>query len=136
MEIVFAIFLLTVAAIDIKTRMIYDMILLPMFIAGLVLTPIPIEEAMLNAALGFLITFAIMRLSGGLGGGDVKFCAVLGVWLGNDLFSAIFMASILAAIVGVICAVRFRSLKYELPFGPFLSLGAWLAFEFDVSLLY
>ena len=130
---VFLIFLLIIAAVDFKTKMIYDKILLPMMLAGIFFDVkgwlVPIDEGILNAALGFLIMWIIFKIShGGMGGGDVKFSAVLGLWLGDKLFSAILIASILAAIVGIIIFLRTRNAKFELPFGPFLGIGALIKF--------
>ena len=83
----------------------------------------------INTALGFLLMWTVFKISrGGLGGGDVTFVAVLGVWLGDKLFAAILTASILAAMVGIIIFLRTKNLKFELPFGPFLAIGALIKF--------
>ena len=130
---VFLIFLSIIAAVDFKTKMIYDKILLSMMSAGIFFDVkgwlIPIDEGIFNAALGFFVMWIVFKISrGGMGGGDVKFAAVLGFWLGDKLFSAILIASILAAIVGIIIFLRTKNLKFELPFGPFLGIGSFVKF--------
>ena len=71
--------------------------------------------------------YAVFKMArGGLGGGDVKFSAVLGLWLGTKLFSAILTASVLAAVVGIFFYVKTRDAKFEIPFAPFLTIGALL----------
>ena len=130
---IFLAFLLFISWTDFKTLMIYDRILIPMSIVGIFFDAknllVPIEEGLLYSAFGFLLMFIIYKISrGGIGGGDVKFSAVLGIWLGEDLFSAIFLASILAAIVAVIFLIKFRDIKKELPFGPFLSAGSFIIY--------
>ena len=130
---IFLTFLLIISAVDFKTKMIYDKILLPMMLAGIFFDVkgllIPLDEGIFNAALGFFVMWTVFKISrGGLGGGDVKFSAVLGFWLGDKLFSAILIASISAAIVGIIIFLRTRNAKFELPFGPFLGIGAVIKF--------
>lgn len=130
---VFVTFLLIISYVDIREKMIYDKILLPMILAGIFFDVkgllVPIGEGIFYAALGFAAMWMIFKFSrGGLGGGDVKFVAVLGVWLGEKLFSALLTASILAAIVGIIFWLRTRDAKFELPFGAFLSVGALIKF--------
>lgn len=131
--IIFFAFLLIISWTDFKTLMIYDKILIPMATVGIFFDAnkmlVPIEEGLLYSALGFLMMYIILKISRGeLGGGDVKFSAVLGIWLGEDLFSAIFLASILAAIFAIIFLIKFRDTKKELPFGPFLSAGSFIIF--------
>ena len=131
--IIFAAFLIFISWTDFKKLIIYDKILIPMAAIGIFFDAnnflIPIDEAILNAALGFILMFVVLKISsGGLGGGDVKFVAVLGFWLGEKLFSAIFLASILAAIFAVIFFLKERDLKKELPFGAFLSAGSFIIF--------
>ena len=71
----------------------------------------------------FLCTFI---LPGSFGGGDIKLMAAVGLFLGweRTLFS--FVAAVLAA--GVCCllmlALKKLTRKSQIPFGPFLSLGA------------
>jgi len=125
----FIIFLSAIAWTDFKTLMIYDKVLIPMAVVGIFFDSanllVPLDEGIIFGGFGFLLMFLIFKLSrGGLGGGDVKFSAVLGLWLGEKLFAAIFLASILAATVGIIFLIKFRDTKKELPFGPFLAAGS------------
>lgn len=131
--IIFLIFLSAITWTDFKTLMIYDKVLIPMATVGIFFDAcnllVPLGEGILFSALGFLMMFLIFKLSrGGLGGGDVKFSAVLGLWLGDKIFSAIFLASVMAAVVAVIFLIKFRDTKKELPFGPFLSAGSSIIF--------
>lgn len=131
--VTFLIFLVIISVTDFKTRMIYDKILIPFAAAGIFFDAsgllVPIDAAIFYAGGGFFLMFAIFKISrGGLGGGDVKFCAALGFWLGEKIFEAIFFSSILAAIFALLAAIKFRDLKFELPFGPFLAAGALINF--------
>lgn len=129
----FAGFLFTIALIDLKTKMIYDKILILFSLTGFFFDVqnwlIPLDEGILFSALGFTVMLIIFKLSsGGMGGGDVKFSAALGLWLGSKLFSAILTASILAAIVAIFLYLKTHNSKLEIPFGPFLSIGAIISY--------
>ena len=124
----FAAFLLIIALVDFKTKMIYNKTLIPFALAGIFFDVqgwlIPLYEGILFSVLGFTVMLIIFILSRGrMGGGDVKFSAVLGLWLGSKLFSAI-----LAAIVGTFLYVKTRNSKLEIPLGPFLSIGAIISY--------
>ncbi len=80
-----------------------------------------------------------------MGFGDGKLALSIGLLLGApNGFSAI----ILAFILGSVCALAFTlfgslfnaekrlTMKSEIPFAPFLILGAWLALIYNLDLLY
>ena len=129
--VVFATFLAIISIVDVKSKMIYDKILIPMAAVGIFFDLagwlIPIDEATFCAATGFAMMYVVFKISGGgLGGGDVKFSAVLGIWLGTKIFSAILIASVLAAVFGIFLYLKTRDAKFEIPFAPFLAIGAIL----------
>ncbi|MBR1729537.1 MAG: prepilin peptidase [Selenomonadaceae bacterium] len=140
-SIIFAAFLIVIALIDLKSGLIYNKILLVMAISAIIFDLsgilIEIDQAMIAALIGFVIMYVIFILSrGGLGGGDVKFTFVLGLWLGLDgLLIAIFLSTIFASIVGLITFAIKRSLKIKLPFAPFMSLGAVTAYFFKEMII-
>lgn len=140
-SIIFAAFLIVIALIDLKSGLIYNKILLVMAISAIIFDLsgilIEIDQAMIAAFIGFVIMYVTFILSrGGLGGGDVKFTFVLGLWLGLDgLLIAIFLSTIFASIVGLITFAIKRSLKIKLPFAPFMSLGAVTAYFFKEMII-
>lgn len=77
-------------------------------------------------AAGSLFFFIAYFYADGMGWGDVKFVAALGLYLGfPGIFMAVFIASILGVIVGtlrILCLKK--SWKDPIPFGPFLAGGA------------
>ena len=103
-QLIFVIFLAIISIIDIRSGMVYNKVLLPMAVTALILDLfgkiIVFEEALTAAFVGGAILYTIMILShGGLGGGDVKFAFVLGLWLGTDgILTALFLATIFASI--------------------------------------
>ena len=70
-----------------------------------------------------------MRKEDGLGMGDVKMLAMIGAFLGwQPMLLTLVLASFAGALVGVaMIAVQRGSMKYALPFGTFLAVGALVA---------
>ena len=131
--IIFFAFLISISWTDFRTQIIYDKVLLAMAAVGIFFDAcnllIDLKSAILFSALSFVLMFLIFKISrGGMGGGDVKFSAVLGLWLGEKIFAAIFFASCLAASFAIIYFIKNRDLKSKLPFGPFLSAGSFFAY--------
>ncbi|WP_257346337.1 prepilin peptidase [Pseudalkalibacillus decolorationis] len=83
--------------------------------------------AWLGALLGFglLLLFAILS-RGGMGGGDIKLFAVLGLMFGwIDIFLVLFLASLVGSIFGVsMLLLRKVQRKQHIPFGPFIVTAA------------
>jgi leader peptidase (prepilin peptidase)/N-methyltransferase len=84
----------------------------------------------LAAAAIFWVLNLVTR--GGMGLGDVKLAAGIGLVLGLGHTSLVITAFALAFITGAIAsligvATRRISLKSALPFGPFMMLGAWIS---------
>ena len=72
--------------------------------------------------------YELVRKQEGMGGGDIKFLAMIGAFCGikGVLFSLV-SGSLLGSLVGIpLMIVKHADAKYALPFGPFLSFGAVL----------
>lgn len=80
------------------------------------------------AALLFFLLLVFLTRGRGMGWGDVKLAAVLGLLLGwPDIILALALAFVIGGIVGAWGVLSRRlTLKSALPFGPFLALGAAL----------
>lgn len=72
-----------------------------------------------------------------IGGGDVKFGFMLGLWLGWPLgVLALFLAYIIGAVAGVaLIGFKKLSLKSQVPFGPFLIAGSMVAYFFGNQMI-
>ena len=126
-----------VAVKDAKDRRIPNKIVLALLVCW-VLTMIPqlvidIESTLgmlKNSALGFVIGGGLFLLvylisRGGLGGGDVKFMAVAGLYLGlNGILPPMLYGSILAALFGLVMILLKKiGRKDAIPLAPFLYAG-------------
>lgn len=93
-----------------------------------------VAEAAAGGVIAFAVLFVIHFVSPrGMGFGDVRLAGVLGVALGwielPVVAVGLFLAFLLASVVGVaLIATGVRGRKDKVPFGPFLALGAYLAF--------
>lgn len=134
-RVLFACALVVLFAIDLEHQILPNVITLPGIAAGLAFAlvgPPGWRAAFLGAALGGGVLYAIaagyyyVRHEDGLGMGDVKMLAMIGAFLGwQQMLLTLVLASFAGAIVGVaIIALQRGSMKYALPFGTFLALGA------------
>jgi leader peptidase (prepilin peptidase)/N-methyltransferase len=123
--------LVPVALIDFDRRLIPNKITLPAAIlaiaVGLALAPAQMPEQLIAgaAAGGFLLFFAL-AYPRGMGMGDVKLAAVLGLYLGRSVAVAVLVAVLAATVVGIGIMTRAgvkEGRKTAVPFGPFLALG-------------
>jgi prepilin peptidase CpaA len=91
------------AVIDVRQRKIPNAISAPLLIAGLVFRATTggwdgFFNALAGFAVGFGLLFVLWLLRGG-GGGDVKFMAAVGAWLGPWHLIAVFLLSAVLLVV-------------------------------------
>ncbi len=137
-RLIFACAMIVLFAIDLEHQLLPDVITLSGLVAGLVFSfvfPPGLLDAVLGAILGggvlWLIAEAYYRYSGqdGMGGGDIKMLAMVGAFLGwQQVLLTLVLASVAGALLGsVIIATRKGGMKFAVPFGTFLALGALTA---------
>lgn len=91
----------------------------------------PVLRALLSAIIAVVALTAMALLPSGLGLGDVKLWAVLGLWLGRFAAWAPVAALVTGFFLGGLAAVvlivlRRVGRKDHIAFGPYLAAGAWL----------
>jgi leader peptidase (prepilin peptidase) / N-methyltransferase len=128
--LVFVTMLAAVTLTDLERRVIPNVVLAAGALAGagLVWAAYPdslAEHAIAAAAAGgglFVVAIAYPR---GMGMGDVKLAAVMGLYLGRAVAPALLIAFAVGALVGVGLILRHGTAarKRAIPFGPFLALG-------------
>lgn len=138
---IFAWGLIAVAFIDLDFQIIPDELSVGGVIVGLLISPllvIGLKGAAIGALLGGGIFFILAILyPGGMGGGDIKLMAAIGVFLGWQLTGlTILIGSALGSIVGLgSIAFLGKSRKDRIPFGPFLALGGLVALLWGEDLI-
>lgn len=141
-SLVFTSFLVAIAFIDLDHQIILDGMLACLAGTGLILqwaTGAVGFVSMLIAAGaggGLLLLLAVIS-RGGMGGGDVKFAAALGFWLGwPGIMIGLFFGFILGGLIsGLLLLFRLRGRKDFIPFGPFIAMGAWLTLLYGKKIL-
>jgi leader peptidase (prepilin peptidase)/N-methyltransferase len=137
-RILFGCGLLVLFAIDLEHHLLPNVITLPGIVVGFafsLITEPGWRDSLIGIALGGGVLWAIaegyyrIRHEEGLGMGDVKMLAMVGAFIGWELtLVTLMMASFAGSIVGLLLIVSRRgNMKYALPFGTFLAMGAVLA---------
>jgi leader peptidase (prepilin peptidase) / N-methyltransferase len=87
------------------------------------------ERAIAAAAAGGVLFLVVLAYPQGMGLGDVKLTATMGLFLGRAVGPAILIALLAGTLVGLALIVRHGSeaRKMAIPFGPFLALGGVVA---------
>jgi leader peptidase (prepilin peptidase)/N-methyltransferase len=85
-----------------------------------------IVQAAIGGGIGFVLFFLIVIVSrGGMGFGDVKLAALIGLVTGYLAVEALLMGMILGGLVAVILlGFKIKKRKEAMPFGPFLAVAA------------
>lgn len=137
--------LIVISFIDMKHRIIPDVISLPGislgFLVILILQWPNWTQALWHSFSGFLaggvslyalaLFFYWLKNKEGMGGGDIKISAMIGSFLSWDGILFTFFSSSILALMIMIPYLLFRKNKEEpflIPYGPFLALGALLFF--------
>jgi leader peptidase (prepilin peptidase)/N-methyltransferase len=127
--------LVPITLIDLDLRLILNSITLPAAVAAIVaalaLDPgfVP-EQLIAGAAAGGVFLLVALLYPRGMGMGDVKMAAMLGLYLGRAVAPAIFIALVSGVLVGAAIIARMgarEGRKATVPFGPFLAFGAVVA---------
>ena len=126
----FVTMLVAVTLTDLERRIIPNKILLVGAIMALAIVAITDpgslpERAIAAAAAGGLLFAAALAYPRGMGLGDVKLAATMGLFLGRDVAPAILVALFAGSLVGLAMIARYGAAarKRAIPFGPFLALG-------------
>jgi leader peptidase (prepilin peptidase)/N-methyltransferase len=128
--------LVPITLIDLDHRIIPNVITGAAAIAALVAivaldTDFLLEAVIAAVAGGGFFLIAALLYPRGMGMGDVKLAAVLGLYLGRAVAPAILIALIAGVVVGAAIIARKgakEGRKTAVPFGPFLALGGMVAF--------
>jgi leader peptidase (prepilin peptidase)/N-methyltransferase len=128
--------LLVITFIDIDHKIIPDIISLPGIPIGLaasfVLPAMTFKSSLLGLLAGggslLLVawTYSLITRKEGMGGGDIKLLGMIGAFVGwKGVIFTIFAASLTGTLVGmIVMLLKGKNLKFAIPFGPFLSIGA------------
>jgi leader peptidase (prepilin peptidase)/N-methyltransferase len=128
----FVLVLVPVALIDFDHQIIPNKITGPAAIAAIAIGAATrpehlVEHLIAGAAAGLFLLLALLAYPRGMGMGDVKFAAVMGLFLGRAVAPAMLAALLSGTLIGVAIMARkgvAAGRKTKVPFGVFLSLGS------------
>jgi leader peptidase (prepilin peptidase)/N-methyltransferase len=114
--------------IDLREHRLPNRMVVPGLVVGLIACAMQWSLLPLISALAFGGFLFVLGLTGGIGMGDVKLAALLG--LASPTLAVALAAPMLAFLLGGLAAVValvFRGRGSRIPFGPALLLGYWVA---------
>lgn len=133
--IALVLFLVPIVLIDLDVQLIPNKLTISGSLVAIALlavfSPGDLVEHLIAAAAagGFLLVAAVVYPAG-MGMGDVKLAAMMGLYLGSAVAPAMFVALIAGTVVGAAIIARVgarEGRKRGIPFGPYLALGAIVA---------
>jgi leader peptidase (prepilin peptidase)/N-methyltransferase len=132
--------LVAVSAIDLEHRIIPNRIVLPATAVVLVANTLrdPSVEWVVAGLGAFMFLFvAALVYPAGMGMGDVKLAALMGVALGRTVPVALMVGSVAAIVPSIVLFARHgaKARKMGIPFGPFLAVGSVVALFWGDALL-
>ncbi|MRH42968.1 prepilin peptidase [Aquibacillus halophilus] len=146
LELITSLLLVSLLAIiivtDLKYMLIPDRILLfffPFFVIMRLF--VPLEHwwsPFLGALVGYGVLAVIIIVSrGGMGGGDMKLFALLGIVLGyKEILLAFFLSTLYGSIISIaLLALKVVERKKPIPFGPFIVLGSLTSYFYGDFLI-
>ena len=140
--------LLVITFIDLDHRIIPDVITLPgipvFFVMALAVPDVTLKDSLIGLLIGggslWAVAFIYKSITGkdGMGGGDIKLLAMMGVLIGwQGVLFTIFISSAIGSATGLsVMLVQKGNMKLAVPFGPFLAIGAVSYIFFGQKLIY
>lgn len=131
-------FFLLVAIIDLKHRLVLNVMIYPAAVLALLLHAISSRGGLITALVGGAVGFSVFLLAavvrrGGLGGGDIKLATLIGLTVGFPEVLWALAAGIVAG--GIMALLLVLSPRWELgshiPYAPFLCLGTVIALLYN-----
>lgn len=140
-SLIFVASLIVIFQIDLEHYIIPDKILIFLVIAWILFLPF-VTVNYKNSFIGMVSAGCLLLLiaivsKGGMGGGDIKLAAVIGLYLGwPNALLAMFLACFLAGIVGILLILlKIKSRKDIIPFGPFIAVASYITLLWGEQIL-
>ncbi|MPW25123.1 prepilin peptidase [Alkalibaculum sp. M08DMB] len=135
--------LIPIIFIDIDHFIIPDQLnifgLILFIILNLVFSFIPWLDAVLGATVGMvpLLVLVLLTRGNGMGLGDVKLMAMLGLFLGWELaLLSLFLSFILGGFLGVVLLItKVKGRKEPMPFGPWIAIATLISMHWGDSII-
>jgi prepilin signal peptidase PulO-like enzyme (type II secretory pathway) len=140
--LVYSCIFIVLLVIDLEHQLILNKVVYPAAAVALVIDFLAPKPGIISGAIGGgvgLVLFLIPALvyPGGIGWGDVKMAALIGLVTGFPLtLVALLLAVILGALVaGLLLALKIKKRKEAIPFAPFLSVATIITLLWGSNIL-
>lgn len=134
--------LIVISFIDIEHKIIPNKIILTGLIVGAIFRVLMFNYGVWDYVIGFVLGGGVLLLisllsGGGMGGGDIKLMAMIGLFIGWKLtLLTLFIAALLGAVGGIILiALKIKTRKDYIPFGPYISVACIISILYGYDLL-
>lgn len=151
-SLIFVSFLIVITAIDLKHQLIFDRVLATFALTMLLTNALfpyladyygllMLRVDFLDLLWGFLVgggaLLTISIISGGLGGGDIKLMAVLGLCLGLNLtILTLFLSFIIGGVYGTVALIIRKHTRGDyIAFAPFISIAAIISYLYGHEII-
>jgi len=138
-------FLIIVFVYDLRHYIIPDEVIYPAIVISVLYNVVSYyaSHSIMNnlyaalGASGFFLFIYLISKGQWLGFGDVKLALLMGLFLGSpNILVALFLSFFIGAVVGLfLIAKKQKTIKSEVPFGPFLVIGTTIAFLFGQQII-
>ncbi|MGI6540148.1 MAG: prepilin peptidase [Bacillota bacterium] len=141
--LIFVSLIIICAGTDFNTGLILNSVTFPGVAIGVAMSFVVPSMTPLESLLGLLVSGGVVWImyaatrGRGMGGGDVKFMAMVGAFLGWDRgLLTLFLGALIGSMVGIARIVSGKQERRDpIPFGPFLSIGAIISVFFGAKML-
>jgi len=134
--------LVTITLTDLERRVIPNVVLLAGAVIGVAIAGLTdpgglVERGIAAAGAGGFLLCVALAYPRGMGMGDVKLVAVMGLYLGRAVAPAVLIGFAAGALVGLVLIARrgAAARKQAVPFGPFLALGGVVGLWFGEAIV-
>lgn len=140
--------LILITFTDLETYLIPDVYSLGGIVLGLLLSGFnpqvtwveSITGVLIGAGLLLLIAYTYSKIRGheGMGGGDIKLLGMIGAFTGwKGVIISLFLSAFSGLVAGlIVMAVKREGLKTAIPYGPFLAIGAVVAYLWQKEIIH
>jgi len=133
--------LILITFIDIDHMIIPDKLNILLMITGLgwfvIAKPFDLKSLLLGIAIGSGLLLFLAVLTGGFGGGDIKYMFAMSFFLGfKGIVVNMFLGFILGSLIGVILIYTKRKTRKDMiPFGPYLCIGSLVSYLYSGQMI-
>ena len=133
---IFASLLIVIALIDFDTKYVFSstiyfgLIVAAIYIISMAIYTKDIPwDNLVGGAIGYIFIWLIVKLTGGMGDGDIDIALLCGLFLGiKGIVVTLFLSIVIGGIIGAIMLVlKLNTAKSEIAFGPYLAIGGIMA---------